>query len=74
MNGMSKIMSRPNIAAPGEAFSTVWEVEQMAHTASDKKTSMSLAFTNSAILSSAVMNMFLRLHENTPVYHSLECS
>ncbi len=28
MNIMSKSMSHPNIAAPGEAFSTVWKVEQ----------------------------------------------
>jgi hypothetical protein len=52
-------MSHPNIAAPGEAFNTVWWVEQMAHAASDKKTLMSLAFTNSAILSSAVHSMFV---------------
>ncbi len=32
MNRMLKSMSRPNIAAPGEAFSSVWYVEQMAHT------------------------------------------
>jgi hypothetical protein len=59
MNGMSKSMSHPNIAAPGEAFSTGWWVEQMAHTMSDKKTSMSLAFTNSAISSLAVRSMFV---------------
>ena len=33
---------------------------QTAHAASDKKTSMSLAFTNSAISSLDVRNMFLR--------------
>jgi hypothetical protein len=40
---------RGNIAALGEALSTVWWVEQMAHAASDRKTSVSLAFTNLAI-------------------------
>jgi hypothetical protein len=30
---MSKSMSRPNIAAPGEAFNAVWYVEQIAHAA-----------------------------------------
>jgi hypothetical protein len=60
MNGMSKSMSHPNIAAPGEALSTVWWVEQMAHAASDKKMSMSLGFTELAILISAVFNMFIK--------------
>ncbi len=59
MNGMSNNMSRPNIAAPGEAFNTVQWVEQMTHAVSDKKTSMSLAFTNSAILGLAVRSMFV---------------
>jgi hypothetical protein len=40
MNKISKRMSHPNIAAPDEALSTVWGVEQMAHAASDRKTSM----------------------------------
>jgi hypothetical protein len=56
---MSKSMSRPNIAAPGEAFNTVLWVEQMAHAASDTKALMSLAFTNLAISSSAVRSMFV---------------
>jgi hypothetical protein len=60
MNGTLKSMSHPNIAAPGETFSTVWKVEQMAHAASDKKTSMSLSFANLAISISAVRNMFLK--------------
>ncbi len=55
---MSNNISRPNIAAPGETLSTVWQVERTAHAASNKKTSMSLAFTVSAILSSDVHNMF----------------
>jgi hypothetical protein len=57
MNGVSNNISCPNIAAPGEALSTVWWVEQMAHAASDKKTSMSFGFTISAISSSDVRNM-----------------
>jgi hypothetical protein len=56
---MSNSMSHPNIAAPGEAFNTVWWVEQMAHAASDKKMSMSLALTKLAISSSAVRSMFV---------------
>ncbi len=59
MNGISKSMSRPNIAAPGEALSTVWLVEQMAHAASDRKTSMSLGFAESAVLISVVRSMFI---------------
>ena len=34
MYGMSNNISRPNIAEPGEALSTVWYVERMAHAAS----------------------------------------
>ena len=49
MNEMSNSMPRPNIAAPGEAFTSVWWVEQMAHGAPDNKTLMSLAFTDLAI-------------------------
>jgi hypothetical protein len=59
MNGMSKSISHPNIAAPGEAFNTIWWVEQMAHAASAKKMSMSLALTNLAISSSAARSMFV---------------
>ncbi len=44
-------MSRPNIAAPGEALSTVWQVEQMAY---------AVGFTKSAISISAVHNMFVK--------------
>ncbi len=33
MNGMLKSISRPKIAAPGEAFNTVWYVERIAHAA-----------------------------------------
>jgi hypothetical protein len=60
MNGMLKSTFHLIIAAPNEAFSMVWQVEQMAHAASDKKTSMSLAFTNLAISSSVVRNMFVK--------------
>ena len=57
MNGMSKSMSCQNIASLGEALSIVWWVEQMAHAASDRKMLMSLCFTGSAILISAVCNV-----------------
>ena len=59
MNGMSNSITHPNIAAPGEAFNTVWRLEQMARAASDKKMLMSLAFTDLAILSLAVHSMFV---------------
>ncbi len=59
MNRMSNSISHPKIAAPDEAFNTVWWVEQTAHAASDKKMSKSLALTNSAILSLAVCSMFV---------------
>jgi hypothetical protein len=59
MNGVSKSMSHPNIAAPGEAFSAVWWVKQMAHAVSDKKMLMSLALTDLAISSSVVRSMFV---------------
>jgi hypothetical protein len=60
MNGVSNSISHPNIAAPGEALSTVWWVEQTAHAASDRKISMSLVFTYLAISSSDVLDMFPR--------------
>jgi hypothetical protein len=59
MNGMSNSMSRPNIAAPGEAFNTVWWVEQMAHASTDKKTSMSLAVHSSSSIAFAVGYLML---------------
>jgi hypothetical protein len=49
MNGMPKSISCPNIAAPGEALSTVQWVEPMAYAASDGKTSMLLGFTELAL-------------------------
>ncbi len=55
MNGMSKSMFCPI----GEAFNSVWWAERMVHVASDKKTPMSLAFTDLAMLSSAVGSMFV---------------
>jgi hypothetical protein len=60
MNGMLKSMSHPNIAAPGDVLCTVCYVEQIAYATSDKKTSISLVFTNSAISSLYVRNMFPR--------------
>jgi hypothetical protein len=42
MNGMSNSISHPKIAAPGDAFNTLWWVEQMAHAASAKMMSMLL--------------------------------
>jgi len=60
MNEMSNSTSRPNFAAPGEALSTVWQAEQMAHAASVRKTLMSLGFTEMAILISDVHNMFIK--------------
>ncbi len=59
MHRMSKSISCPNIAAPGEALSTVWWVKKMGHAASDRKTSMSLGFTELAISISAMLNMFI---------------
>jgi hypothetical protein len=59
MNRKSNSLSHPNIAAPGEAFNTVWWAERMAHAASDKKMLMSLALTDLAISSSAVHGMFI---------------
>jgi hypothetical protein len=61
MNGMLKSISHPNIAAPGETCSTVWWVEQMTHAASDRKTSMSLGFTELPVSISAVHNMFITI-------------
>ncbi len=47
-------MLRPNIAAPGEAFSTVWYVERIAHAALSMKVSMSAGATESAMSISEV--------------------
>jgi hypothetical protein len=47
-------MSRPNIAAPGEAFSTVWYVERIAHAALSMKVSMSAGSTDLAMSISEV--------------------
>ena len=41
-NGMLKSISCPNIAAPGEAFNTVWYVERIAHAALSMNVSMSV--------------------------------
>jgi hypothetical protein len=60
MNGMLKSMSHPNIAAPGEAFNTVWYVEQIAHAALSMNVSMSAGSTESAMSSSEVRIMVPR--------------
>ncbi len=49
MKGMSKSMSCPNIAAPGEGFSTIWHVEQIAHATLSINVSMSAGSTDSAM-------------------------
>ncbi len=59
-NGMSKSMSHPKMAAPGEALSNVWEVEQITHAALSRKTSTSLGVTDSARSISAVCSICLR--------------
>jgi hypothetical protein len=41
MNGMMKSMSFQYVAAPGEAFSTMWYVEQTSHAALSMNVSMS---------------------------------
>jgi hypothetical protein len=50
-------MSCQNIAAPGEAFNTVWYVEQIAHAALSMNVSMSAGSTESAMSSSEVRIM-----------------
>jgi hypothetical protein len=47
-------MSRPKIAAPGEAFSTVWYVERIAHAALSMNVSMSAGSTDLAMSISEV--------------------
>ncbi len=47
-------MSRLNIAAPGEAFYTVWYVEQIAHAALSMNVSMSAGWTEFAMSNSEV--------------------
>jgi hypothetical protein len=54
MKGMSKSISRPKIAAPGEVFNTVWYDEQIAHAALSMKVSMSAVSTVSAMSISEV--------------------
>jgi hypothetical protein len=44
----------PNIATPGEAFSTVWYVEQISHAALSMNVLMSADSTDSAMLFSEV--------------------
>jgi hypothetical protein len=53
-------MSRPNVAAPGGAFNTVWYVEQIAHAALSIHVSMSAGSTESAMSSSEVRIMVPR--------------
>jgi hypothetical protein len=47
-------MSHPNIAAPGEAFNTVWYVERIAHAALLMNVSMSAGSTDLAMSISEV--------------------
>jgi hypothetical protein len=54
---MSKSISHPNIAAPGEAFNTVWYVEQIAHAALSMNVSMSAGSTESTMSNSEVRIM-----------------
>jgi hypothetical protein len=54
MNGMSKSILRPKIAAPGEAFNTVWYDEQIAHAALSMNVSMSAGSTDLAVAISEV--------------------
>jgi hypothetical protein len=51
---MSKSMSHPKIAAPGEVFSTVWYVERIVHAALSMNVSMSAGLTDSAMSISEV--------------------
>jgi hypothetical protein len=51
---MSKGISDPKIAAPGEAFNTVWYVEQIAYNALSMNVSMSAGSTDSAMSISEV--------------------
>jgi hypothetical protein len=60
MNGMSKSISCPKIAAPGEAFNTVWYVEQIAHAALLMNVSISAVSTDLAMSISEVRIIFLR--------------
>ena len=61
MNGMSKSMSRSNIAAPGEAFSTVWYVYQNAHAVLSIDVSMSAGSTELAMSISEERIIVLRI-------------
>ena len=54
MNVPSKIMSRPKIAAPGEAFNTMWYVDQIAHAALSMNLSMPAGSTDLAVTISEV--------------------
>ena len=55
--GMSNSVSRPKIAAPGEAFSTVWYVEQMTHALLVRKSATLLGSTELAVSNSAVYHV-----------------
>jgi hypothetical protein len=54
MNGMPKSISRPKIAAPGEAFDTMWYDERIAHAALSMNVSMSASSTELAMSISEV--------------------
>ena len=54
---MSNNMFQPTMAALGEAFSTVWYVEQMAQAAFVMNASISLGSTEGAMSTSAVWSI-----------------
>ena len=54
MNGTFKSMSRPKIAAPGEAVNTVWYVEQIAYAALSMNVSMLAGSTDLVLFISEV--------------------
>ncbi len=54
MRSMLKSISCPKIAAPGEAFNTVWYVERIAHAALLMNVSMSAVSTDLAMFISEV--------------------
>ncbi len=68
---MSKSMSCPNIAAPGEAFNTVWYVEQIAHAALLINVSMSAGSTKLAMSISEVRSSFRGPDGRAHKWHSL---
>ena len=60
MEGVSNNMSLPKTAAPGEDFSTIWYIEQIAQEAATKKSSNISADQVSCISRLAVRNMSVK--------------